>query len=197
MEVVNLLSNQPRVFGTYFQFLDDCKSGSLPDYSFASDHHPDHNIRAGEIFIASIYNAIFGNPDLWKSTLLLVVYDEHGGIYDHVPPPASVADDTRASAAETGIGAPFTFDRLGVRVPAILISRWIPKATVIPGPENSAAGASSSTRRFQPRLPNAFLPLTTTARRGERTRPRSSTSFPIPIAQIRIVRSSMSTRRIQ
>ena len=157
MEVVNLLSNQPRVFGTYSQFLGDCKSGSLPDYSFiepnysdhpgdgggqllATDQHPDHNIRAGEIFIASIYNAIFGNPDLWKSTLLLVVYDEHGGIYDHVPPPACVADDTPASAADTGIGVPFAFDRLGVRVPAILISPWIKKATVVPGPEDAAAG---------------------------------------------------------
>jgi len=95
MEVVNLLSQQQAVFGTYKQFLADCKSGKLPDYSFiepnytdhpgegggqllATDQHPDHNVRAGEIFIASIYNAIHANPDLWKSTALLVVYDEHG-----------------------------------------------------------------------------------------------------------------------
>jgi phospholipase C len=157
MEVVNLLSNQTKIFGTFPQFIDDCKSGNLPDYSFiepnytdhegdgggqllATDQHPDHNVRAGEIFIASVYNAIFGNPDLWESTLLLIVYDEHGGIHDHVPPPACVADDTPASAADTGIGAPFNFDRLGVRVPAILVSPWIPKGTVISGPEDAVNG---------------------------------------------------------
>lgn len=157
MEVVNLLSNQPQVFGTFPQFLDDCKSGKLPDYSFiepnytdhtgdgggdllATDQHPDHNVRAGEIFIASVYNAIFGNPDLWKSTALLIVYDEHGGIYDHVPPPACTPDDFQASGDATEIGMPFAFDRLGVRVPAILVSPWVPKATVVPGPEDATKG---------------------------------------------------------
>jgi phospholipase C len=156
MEIVNLLKNQPQSFATYPQFLDDCKKGMLPDYSFiepnyndhegeggeslASDQHPDHNVQEGEIFIASIYNAIHANPDLWKSTVLLVVYDEHGGIYDHVPPPACTADGFTASAADTGIGQPFAFDRLGVRVPAVLISPWIPKATVVAGTEDPANG---------------------------------------------------------
>jgi phospholipase C len=158
MEVVNLLSNQPKIFGTYDQFLEDCKQGALPDYSFiepnytdhqgpgggellASDQHPDHDIQAGEEFIASIYNAIRDNPDLWKSTVLLIVYDEHGGIFDHVAPPSCVPDTPFiASAADTGTGTPFAFDRLGVRVPAILVSPWIPKRTVIPGPEDPANG---------------------------------------------------------
>jgi phospholipase C len=149
MEIVNLLQHQPELFGTYKDFLNGCKKGQLPDYSFiepnyndhdgddgevlASDQHPDHNIQAGESFIASIYQAIKNNADLWKSTALLVVYDEHGGIYDHVPPPACTPDGFVASANETGIGADFKFDRLGVRVPAILISPWIPKGTVVDG----------------------------------------------------------------
>ncbi len=158
MEVVNLLSNQPKVFGTYAQFLADCDQNALPDYSFiepnykdhegegggellASDQHPDHDVQAGEEFIASVYNAIRQNSELWKSTLLLIVYDEHGGIYDHVPPPACVPDTPFvASAADTGTGVPFAFDRLGVRVPAILISPWIAKATVVPGPEDAING---------------------------------------------------------
>ena len=157
MEVVNLLSNQPSVFGTYDQFLSDCQNGSLPDYSFiepnykdhegdgggelpASDQHPDHDVQSGEIFIASIYNAIRQNPDLWKSTALLVVYDEHGGIYDHVPPPACTPDGFVAPASATGTGATFAFDRLGVRVPAVLVSPWIAKATVVPGTEDAANG---------------------------------------------------------
>jgi phospholipase C len=170
MEVVNLLSKQPQVFGTYEQFLADCKSGSLPDYSFiepnytdhpgdgggqllATDQHPDHNVRAGESFIASIYNAIHANPDLWMSTALLIVYDEHGGIYDHVPPPACTPDGFVASAQDTGTGVPFAFDRLGVRVPAILVSPWIPKATIVTGPEDPARG-----RTFE----HASIPATVT-----------------------------------
>jgi phospholipase C len=65
--------------------------------------------------------------------VLLVVYDEHGGIYDHVVPPACTPDQFTASANDTGTGQPFAFDRLGVRVPAILISPWIPKGMVVDG----------------------------------------------------------------
>lgn len=147
IEVVNLLQNQPELFGTYQQFLQDCDSGNLPDYSFvepnysdhetssgeeiASDQHPDHNVQAGELFIASVYNAIKQNAGLWASTALLIVYDEHGGIYDHVPPPSCTPDQFTASANDTGTGMPFAFDRLGVRVPAILVSPWIPSGTVV------------------------------------------------------------------
>jgi phospholipase C len=148
MEITNLLENQPELFGTYQQFLNDCSTGNLPDYSFiepnfndhdsdsgeqvASDQHPDHNIQAGELFIASVYKAIKNSP-LWQNAALLVVYDEHGGIYDHVVPPACTPDQFTASANDTGTGQPFAFDRLGVRVPAILISPWIPKGTVVDG----------------------------------------------------------------
>jgi phospholipase C len=147
IEVVNLLQNQPELFGTYQQFLQDCAAGNLPDYSFvepnysdhvtgggeqiASDQHPDHNVNAGELFIASVYEAIKQNVELWASTALLIVYDEHGGIYDHVPPPSCTPDQFTASANDTGTGVPFAFDRLGVRVPAILVSPWIPGGTVV------------------------------------------------------------------
>jgi len=151
MEVVNLLQNQPQLFGTYDQFLDDCKLGKLPQYSFvepnytdhewdggariASDQHPDHDVQQGEVFIATVYNAIRQNPDLWKSTALLIAYDEHGGIYDHVSPPGCPKDGFTAPPDQTGVpGLTFEFDRLGVRVPAILVSPWIPKGTVVPGP---------------------------------------------------------------
>ncbi len=108
MEAVNLLKKQPRSFGTFAQFLADCQRGTLPDYSFvepnytdhyvgdnivlASDQHVDHNVRAGERFIATVYNAIRVNPATWQSTALLIVYDLHGGLFDHVPPPDCVPD---------------------------------------------------------------------------------------------------------
>lgn len=151
LEVVNLLQYQPRLFGTYDDFLQDCNSGNLPQYSFvepnhvhheveggeaiASDQHPDHDVQQGEVFVATVYNAIRQNPELWKSTALLIVYDEHGGIYDHVSPPPYPKDGFVATPDKTGVpGLTFEFDRLGVRVPAILVSPWIPKSTVVPGP---------------------------------------------------------------
>jgi phospholipase C len=150
LEVPNLLTNQPQLFGTFRQFVDDCTNDRLPRYSFiepnytdhddpsgatwiASDQHPDHHVREGERFIAQVYNALRKNPVLWPKSALLVVYDEHGGIYDHVAPPAVVTDGFVAQPAATGTGAPFYFDRLGVRVPALLISPWIPKGTVVNG----------------------------------------------------------------
>lgn len=143
MEITNLLQHQPQLFGTYEQFLSDCNNGTLPDYSFvepnyndhgteaASDQHPDHDVRAGEAFIASIYNAIKQNEELWETTALLITYDEHGGVYDHVVPPSCPPDQFAASANDTGTGFPFAFDRLGVRVPSILVSPWVPKGTIV------------------------------------------------------------------
>jgi len=155
MEIVNLLKNQPQIFGSFSQFIGDCKGGTLPEYSFvepcyndhpgpgggevlASDQHPDHNVQEGERFIALVYNAIRTNPDLWKSTALLIVYDEHGGIYDHVVPPQVTPDGYFADPGNTGTGETFNFDRLGIRVPAILVSPYIPKGTVVPGTEAGA-----------------------------------------------------------
>lgn len=160
LEVANLLQNEPKIFGVFKDFVQDAAAGKLPEYSFiepnysdhpgpdggqilASDQHPDHNVKAGERFIAMVYNVIRNNADLWKSTLLLVVYDEHGGLYDHVVPPACKGVDQLgnnppyvAKLAATGTGQPFNFDRLGVRVPAIAISPWIPRGIVVPGPED-------------------------------------------------------------
>jgi phospholipase C len=149
MEVVNLLQNQPSLFGTFSDFLNACDRNALPEYSFlepnytdhdaldgsgeaiACDQHPDHDVRAGEQFIATVYNRIRQNPKLWPNTALLVVYDEHGGIYDHVSPPACAPDGFSATPADTGTHDGFKFDRLGVRVPAILVSPWVQKGSVI------------------------------------------------------------------
>jgi phospholipase C len=66
---------------------------------------------------------------------MLIVYDEHGGIYDHVHPPSCPKDGFQAPPDATGVpGLTFEFDRLGVRVPAILVSPWVKKGDVVPGP---------------------------------------------------------------
>jgi phospholipase C len=175
MEIVNLLKNQPQVFATFDQFLADLNYGLLPEYSFiepcysdhpgddggailASDQHPDHDVREGERFIATVFNAIRMNQAVWESTALLVVYDEHGGIYDHVVPPACTPDGYTAQAADTGTGRPFAFDRLGIRVPAVLVSPWIPRGTVIPGPEDPAKGRIFEHACIPATVTDQFLP---------------------------------------
>ena len=119
MEIVNLLKNQPQIFGSYSQFIGDCKSNTLPEYCFiepcyndhpgpgggeilASDQQPDHHVQEGERFIANTYNAIRTNQELWETTTMLIVYDEHGGVYDHVVPPACQSDGYTAPADKTG-----------------------------------------------------------------------------------------------
>ena len=129
------------------QFFKDARNGTLPSYSFlepryndyfdnarqkayfSSDQHPPHDVRHGENLIADVYEAIRKSPS-WEETLLVVTYDEHGGFFDHVPPPAAVAplkNDQPRPDQITG----FDFTRLGVRVPAVLISPFIEPATVV------------------------------------------------------------------
>jgi phospholipase C len=83
----------------------------------ANDAHPPHDIMESDVLVASVYNAIRANEELWKSTLLVLLFDEHGGFYDHVAPPAAVPPDHHTEE--------YTFDRYGVRVPAVLISPYV------------------------------------------------------------------------
>ncbi len=129
-------------FRRFGELLSDAAKGDLPSYSFIepryftdmllgqmpNDEHPPHNILYGEVLIASVYNALRAGPK-WPQTLLVVTYDEHGGCYDHVTPPA-------ATPPGPPYGNGFTFDRFGVRVPAVLVSPFIPPNSIIrpPGP---------------------------------------------------------------
>jgi len=103
-------------------FLDDCASERLREISWidpnfvdlhvletsSNDDHPPSDIRAGQAFILEVYEAL-SNSAAWEDTLLVVLYDEHGGFYDHVPPPPLPFDDRSGQA---------TF---GVRVPALVV----------------------------------------------------------------------------
>jgi phospholipase C len=90
-----------------------------PDYNGVTenDDHPPHDVMKAQKLLADVYNALRANPELWASTLLVVLYDEHGGFYDHVEPPAAVPPDNDREE--------YTFDRLGIRVPALLVSPWV------------------------------------------------------------------------
>src|SRR5262249_47348364 len=84
--------------------------------------HPPNHLLDGERFIAWVYDTLRQNDALWRRTLFMVLYDEHGGFYDHVPPPAAVPPDDVSARGRT-----FAFDRLRVRVPALLVSPWVRK----------------------------------------------------------------------
>jgi phospholipase C len=90
---------------------------------------PPHNVAFGERLIARCYDAL-RNGAGWEQTLFIVTYDEHGGLYDHVAPPAAVPPD---DAAPDG----FRFDRYGVRVPAVIVSPWMPAGTIVRPPEGA------------------------------------------------------------
>lgn len=88
----------------------------------ADDYHPPHDVFDGEDLVRRVYNAIRANEKLWNSSLFVVLFDEHGGFYDHVPPPSATPPDHHQDQ--------WTFDKLGVRVPAILISPYVQNTVV-------------------------------------------------------------------
>jgi phospholipase C len=129
-------------FSLFDDFLDDAAKGLLPCYSFIepryfadlqmpNDQHPPHDVVYAEQLIAKVYNALRQSPN-WNTTLLVITYDEHGGCFDHAPPPAAVPPgDHRPHEA-------FAFDRYGVRVPAVLVSPYIRPGTILRPPPPAA-----------------------------------------------------------
>src|SRR5579875_222345 len=135
------------------RFFADAAAGTLPavsivdpDFETYSEENP-QDISRGESFAAAVINAVMRGP-AWESTLLLWIYDEHGGYYDHVPPPAAIApDDVPAHNWQLSLPAwlravlrvvvpgylpkvedadagPDTYKRYGFRVPAVIVSPY-------------------------------------------------------------------------
>jgi phospholipase C len=122
-------------FGEFSDF-QAAANGTLANYAFleprfgssGNSQHPNYNVAVGEQFLYDIYYALRRSP-LWTQSLLVITYDEHGGCFDHVPPPTNAVppDDT---PGELGFG----FQRFGVRVPTVLVSPWIARGTVLRPP---------------------------------------------------------------
>jgi phospholipase C len=141
----NFLKQQANPFSSNFRPMDEFETdiavGDLAPYTFIEPNydtghnysggnsmHPLNDIRNGEALVKRVYEAI-RKSQFWDKTMLIITFDEHGGFYDHISPPATVAtgDDHRYANADF----PFAFDRLGIRVPALVISAYTQAGTVI------------------------------------------------------------------
>ena len=132
-----LLSLNPTV--GLAQFFADAQAGTLPSFSLidpdftANDDHPSHDLMRGQAFVASVYQALAQSPQ-WSRTLFVITYDEHGGFYDHVPPPAAEDDNPE-------------FAQLGFRVPAIVAGGTVRRGYVNTQVfEHSSVAATLGTR---------------------------------------------------
>ncbi|MBV8195360.1 MAG: alkaline phosphatase family protein [Candidatus Dormibacteraeota bacterium] len=116
-------------------FLSDCEAGNLPNVAFVDpefepeaqglsrDDHPHADVRAGEFFIQTVYNAVRNSPN-WSRTVLVINYDEWGGFFDHVAPPHVIDHNQLA-----GTGMDCT--QLGFRVPNCVVSPLAPKGLIL------------------------------------------------------------------
>jgi phospholipase C len=113
-------------------FQADAAAGTLPQVSFVdasysdkawleSDEHPPANIQLGQHFVWEQVKALTSSP-LWPKSAMFVTYDEHGGLYDKVSPPPACPPDDIAPKLNPELGG---FDRLGFRVPLIVVSPWV------------------------------------------------------------------------
>lgn len=143
------LAGQQDHFNHYDVFQKLCQAGAtspisarLPAYSFVeprftpepglltidypNDYHPPHNVCRGEQFLADVYQSVRNSP-YRDSILLIILFDEHGGCYDHVPPPSGAAAPQPSPTSRDGT---FDFSRFGARIPAIVISSYVQPGTV-------------------------------------------------------------------
>jgi phospholipase C len=143
------------------EFYRACEEDALPSVSWidpnftwvhvdallnwANDDHPPADVARGQNLVTRIYNYLISRPG-WMNTLFVVVYDEHGGFYDHVAPPMALAAE-----------AP-PFDRYGVRVPAFVISPWVPAGVPYQGILDHTCIARTALELFAPSRVNQLSP---------------------------------------
>jgi phospholipase C len=109
-------------------FINDAAAGNLPQFSYVnpdfdavSEENP-QDVQFGDRFLNKVTNAVINSPQ-WNRTALFITYDEHGGYFDHVPPPAAIPPDNIPPLLQPG-DVPGSFNRYGIRVPLIAVSPW-------------------------------------------------------------------------
>lgn len=139
------LEGKHRRFVRHREFFKKLKRGQLtesfiwiePDYDATFDFelgnsmHPHGDVRRGERLVKRVYEEI-RRSEYWAKSALLVVFDEHGGFFDHsIPPERSNALIPGDQPVEPSYNTHrFRFDQLGVRVPAVIVSPWVAQGGV-------------------------------------------------------------------
>ena len=120
--------NNPGYTTTYAFIEPNYGHAFVGDFTCGDSQHPKDDVTRGERLLKTIYETIRNSPH-WESSVLIITYDEHGGFYDHVPPPQTVAPGDATTDPANDINH-FDFRQLGVRVPAVIISPLIPKGLI-------------------------------------------------------------------
>ncbi len=127
--IPSILEKNPHNTAKSSQFITDAAAGKLPSFCIVdpnfghqSEEDP-QDIRQGERFAAAIINAAMHGPG-WSKTLLIWTYDEHGGYYDHVAPPAAIKPDNIPPEITVPPDLPGGYDRYGFRVPSVIVSPY-------------------------------------------------------------------------
>jgi phospholipase C len=112
----------------------DPNYGILPGGEGGNDDHPSHDITLGQVFLASVYQALADSPQ-WSRCLLIITYDEHGGFFDHVSPPTTT--DERLE-----------FQQLGFRVPSLVIGPYVRRGCIDSTQLEHVSVIATATKRF-------------------------------------------------
>jgi phospholipase C len=120
--------NKPNYATTYVFIEPNYGHAIVGDFTCGDSQHPKDDVTRGERLLKSIYEAIRNSP-LWENSVLIITYDEHGGFYDHVPPPQTVAPGDATTDPANDLFH-FDFRQLGVRIPAVIVSPFIPKGLI-------------------------------------------------------------------
>jgi phospholipase C len=111
-----------------YTFIEPSYGHWFSDFKCGTSQHPLDDVTRGETLIKATYEAVRNSP-IWNKSLIIITWDEHGGFYDHVPPPPAVAPgDTVPGSKYNQYG--FTFQQYGPRVPAVVVSPLIPSNLV-------------------------------------------------------------------
>ena len=143
------VDNGQGVVGSHKKFLETLASSELPDLCYiepfwgggyggpddfvglqGNDYHSPAWVGPAEYDLNELYNALRSSA-YWDQMLFIITFDEHGGTYDHTPPPVTVRPDASPTVR------PFDFQRMGVRVPTILVSPYVQPGTVFRAPDKS------------------------------------------------------------
>jgi phospholipase C len=135
-----MAGNDPMAAVFLENFFQDARAGSLPNFSlidpdfWSSDLHPPHSLALGEALLGAIVRSMQESPQ-WGRSLLVITFDEHGGFFDHVPPPTTA--DPRPD-----------FRRLGFRVPALVIGPTVRRGQVVSSTFEHVSIAATLRARF-------------------------------------------------